>query len=304
MKNQLVFTCFLILFGSANAFSQSDFAAIGTQWTYTQWVSSPNPAIGWRYPYYMKADSEVVFQGRLCRRLIGGRAGQPQLPLFYVYNEGDSVICWDWENERFNLLYDFSAETGDSWEIPMPSGFSPFGDTSIIISVDSTSQTVINNDTLKVWHISYDEFADWSSILIEHIGSTCFFIPRPDLYESNICVFRRFENSVMDFNFVNYPCDSIITTNTSSSENPTEAEFIKIYPNPASDRITVECPFGIGETLYLELFDLSGKRVHFESCKNDGSLVFDLSNMASGFYSIRITGANKAPGTRKWVVIK
>jgi len=159
MKIQLVLTCFFTLCCSFAAFSQSDFAAIGTQWTYSQWVPGPNTAFGTRKPYYMQVDAEVVFQGRLCRRIIGGRAGFPQEPLFYVYNQGDSVFCWNAYNHWFNLLYDFSAETGDSWEIEMPAGSLPDGDTSISVFIDSIGYTIQNNDTLKVWYITYDDYA-------------------------------------------------------------------------------------------------------------------------------------------------
>jgi Secretion system C-terminal sorting domain len=289
MKNQVFFTCFWVVLCSVVAFGQSGFAAIGTQWTYTQWVPGPNTAFGTFEPYYMKVDSEVVFQDRLCRRLIGGRASQPQLIHFFLYNEGDSVFWWDWYNDRFNLLYDFSAETGDSWEIEMPHGSLPKGDTTITVLVDSMSYMVMNNDTFKVWHISYNEWADWSDILIEGIGSTCYMIPSPDIHEFNVCGLRCFENTLTDVNFVNHPCDTIISTIISSSEDPADTGYIKMYPNPAADQVTLEYPFGNVEALHLELFDITGKRLYFKSFKNDGGAVFDVSNLINGLYYLRVS---------------
>lgn len=303
MKNRLIFSCLWVVFGSVVAFSQSDFAPIGTRWTYTQWVPGPNTAIVTRYPFYMKADSEVVFQGQICRRLIGGRTGQPQLPLFYLYNQGDSVFCWDWSNNRFNLLYDFSAETGDSWQIEMPHGSLPDGDTTITVLVDSMSYRVMNSDTFKIWHISYNEWADWSDILIEGIGSTCYLIPSPDLEEFNVCSLRCFEYDTMETVFVNFPCDTLIVNNYSGVTDYTWAGSVKLFPNPASENFGVECSGLTGQWVTIQVSDLSGRPVRTERFNNTGQYSMDVSGMPNGMYLLKLVSNQQETGAFKMVVV-
>lgn len=304
MKNQFLLTCFFCLMLQAFGFSQSDFASVGTKWTYTEWVLSPNPAIGTLYPFYTQVDSEVLFQGRLCRRLLGGRAGQPQLPRFYLYNQNDSVFWWDFYNQRFNLLYDFSAQTGDSWEIEMPHGSLPEGDTTNTVHVDSMSHIILDGDTLKVWHISYDEWADWSDIIIENIGSTCYMIPVPDLHEFNICDLRCFENDTVELLFVDYPCDTLITIGSSSILENTGNRTIQLYPNPALDHLQIECSEYRGELLKIELFDISGKIMRSEQFYNTGNYTFSFPELPAGWYLLDLIGKGTRLKTVKIAVIK
>lgn len=110
----------------------------------------------------------------------------------------------------------------------------------------------------------------------------------PDLYEPTICGLRCFENALADFNFVNYPCDSIFNPFISNSEDPADAGYIKIYPNPASAQVTLEYPSMNGEILQFELFDLTGKRVRWEQFDNNGNYTFDTSRLPSGIYVFRL----------------
>jgi len=67
---------------------------------------------------------------------------------------------------------------------------------------------------------------------------------------------------------------------------------LKVYPNPSFDGIIhIDSP----NILYLQVFDLMGKNLHFELDQNRGASV-DLSNLHPGAYVIKATHQNGSPG--------
>ena len=291
MKN--IFCCIVLILSAVTFLSaQLDgFAPVGAKWTYREYIPSPNPAVGAYYPYYMQVDSEVVFQNRLCRHLSGG-AGLPQSQdwQFYLYNQNDSVFWYGFDN-KFSLLYDFSAEVGDSWKIH---GFNLLEGDTVYVTVDSISHIVAGGDTLKVWHITFSEWADWSDILIERIGSTRFIIPFPALYESRISHLRCFESDTFQAIFVPYPCDTLIAVGTSAIAENAKDPVARLYPNPASDQVQIECPAHTGEMLGVEMFDITGRKVLSETFYNTGTHTLYFPNLPGGWYRVDLTG----PGIR------
>lgn len=292
MKNQLVFTCFFAFCCSLAIFGQSEFAAIGTKWTYTEYrLTAPPPGSEW--PYVLESESEVLIQGFVCKKLVGGQ-GLPG-ELIYIRTEGDSVLWWNADTQQFYLLYDFSAQPGDSWNIDMWPNTDDVGMSVVTVHVDSTGYEIWEGDSLKVWYVSYSGYeAYWEVRYLEKIGSPCFFTPVAGNFDRPICGLRCFETpAATDYIFVDYPCDTIINSVFSSSQDPTSSEHIKIYPNPASGRITLEYPFWKGDILQIELLDLTGKRKFYESFHNDDNAVFDVSNIDNGLYFLRLSHAEQ-----------
>ena len=302
MKNQTLLIC-IFTFCSSPIFSQSDFAALGTKWTYTEWnfwMPIPVPGLDWiTRPYAMESVSEEMFEGKLCRKITGLQAYNNHT--FYVYNQGDSVIFWNFYINRFELLYDFSAGAGDSWEIGVGLGSLPDGDTTISVRVDSVGYTVFADDTLKVWYITYDEYADWGNTIIEGIGNTCFFVPEPDLYERHICDIRCFENASTDYIFVDYPCDYVQVI--SAIEERQGLFPVNLYPNPAADYITLEYNDLQGSTLTYEIFDIAGTSVLSGQFPNKSAYRLDISRLSGGIYALRLSQRGYILGNAKLAVV-
>jgi len=73
------------------------------------------------------------------------------------------------------------------------------------------------------------------------------------------------------------------------AENHTQA--LKIFPNPTTDKISVELPTGIGKLKNIRLMDITGRVISFlpEAAKNSSGsskFVVDVSSLPSGIYSI------------------
>ena len=293
MKNQLVFTCFFTFCYSFTAFGQSEFGALGTKWTYTE--DRPTvPPPGSHWPYVLESESEVLIQGLVCKKLVGGQ-GFPE-ELIYIRTEGDSVFWWNAATQQFYLLYDFSAQPGDSWAIDMWPNTDGVGMSVFTLHVDSTGYEIWEGDSLRVWYVSYSGYeAYWGVRYLEKVGSPCFFTPVAGNFDRPICGLRCFEAPpATDYIFVDYPCDTVYTAIYTGIAEDADEKQIKVYPNPASRRITLDCSLYQDKILHLELFDPTGKRIYFESFNNDGSSVFEVSNIENGLYYLRLSHGEQA----------
>ncbi|MEO8067497.1 MAG: T9SS type A sorting domain-containing protein [Flavobacteriales bacterium] len=82
------------------------------------------------------------------------------------------------------------------------------------------------------------------------------------------------------------------------ASNNANGDNLRIYPNPASDRVTIVCDAGLfGEHGVIEVFDVTGKRVHAEQVASLGALQqLDLfSEWREGLYLLMVRVEGQAP---------
>ena len=76
-----------------------------------------------------------------------------------------------------------------------------------------------------------------------------------------------------------------------------EKDTLHFFPNPIKDRLVIQYEMHNGQTTYVELIDLHGKRVVAETIqmiKGHNEFKMDLSKMPDGLYFLRvIEGANQ-----------
>ncbi len=92
----------------------------------------------------------------------------------------------------------------------------------------------------------------------------------------------------------NSPC-TCVTNPLAVKENSNELHF-QLYPNPASDNITISYKPENGNAT-LEIYDVTGKRIATEMISKS-STVIDLKNLSPGIYLIRIADG-KSSGAAK-----
>jgi hypothetical protein len=71
-----------------------------------------------------------------------------------------------------------------------------------------------------------------------------------------------------------------------------KAEQLVLYPNPATDLISLQVPKEIGENGLFQVFDLAGNLVHRETVSNSNLVQVDVSSLASGTYLVQLAGTN------------
>jgi hypothetical protein len=74
-------------------------------------------------------------------------------------------------------------------------------------------------------------------------------------------------------------------------EDVTHSVAPEVYPNPATDRLTVVYPQGIERVERIELVDVSGRVVRTFVPLTTGQAVMELEGQAEGLYLVRITAA-------------
>ncbi len=85
----------------------------------------------------------------------------------------------------------------------------------------------------------------------------------------------------------NYECKEIIIT--SSSTNEIKKPEFKIYPNPASDILTLEWKNFLNEKIELRIYDLFGKKIsEFTIQSSPGKYQLDISQLKDGIYFMMI----------------
>jgi hypothetical protein len=78
-------------------------------------------------------------------------------------------------------------------------------------------------------------------------------------------------------------------------------EKIQIYPNPASDEVTVRIAADFSATMRLSLYDMQGRLV-LEKTFSERSIKLDVKPLRTGKYQIVLNG--KTTSTEKLIVFK
>jgi len=253
----------------------TDFAPVGAKWYYSQ--------ISFDFPYpeeyhLVEVTEEVVFQGKLCRKIEGLtiNCGLPNPS--YVFNRNDSTFFWSDFTGSFEILYDFGAEPGDTWLIQ---GLGLFGD-SLRVNVEALGQRILGTDTLKSWTISHLGCYDWGNEIIEKLGNLYFLSPSFCLCENGPFNARCYSDSFSEFHLVPYPCDTVflISGTTDLATNP-----IHIFPNPTSREVTFTLPDAAEG--HWTMTDIAGKDVRNGPWEGSSTHVY-LGDLMPGLYIFQL----------------
>ena len=283
MKNILLLLMLFCLSSSPLA-AQGNFAPVGATWTYTSYYHLP-PPFSWG-PYVITVESIEMLQSKLCSKINLGTDGFSGFPdPCFVYESNDSVFFWSYISEQFQLLYDFGAEVGESWVI----GGLQVGDTSkyddfLTVTVDSIKTLVLNQDTLKVWHIHRSAF-EWDNVIIEGIGNTRFLLPSDGIFESTFNTLRCYGDEEDEYFFVSYPCDTIIRNTTSTKDVSSVEHNIVINPNPVTIYLQISADDFINDG-FIRIFNMQGYQVLKERLRNTG--MYDVSRLSPGIYQCEV----------------
>lgn len=202
---------------------------------------------------------------------------------FYTKLLNDQVLYTPDLNESFELLYDFSADSGDVVTVYLHQAES---DPYLAVRIDSVTTITIQGETRKVQHISSDPTALWSMSgeIIEGIGCTGYMFPQDVIvdppeggplrcYEDNTLGLYRHTTDVA--------CGYV-----TSLGDDIETASINLYPNPTSGTLHITVPEGVED---VALFDRFGKCVY----KSKPVTSLDLSTYHDGLYVLVMTKENE-----------
>jgi hypothetical protein len=248
--------CFILQF--TIAFGQLEFG-IGTYWIYSgnQIILEKDTVIDGEMWYGM---SELSF----CSR---------SLQDFWLRKDGDIMLMYDPVEQTSNLLYDFSKQQGEEWSINLPDGCPPF-----VVTVDSVSTALISGVSLRVQHISFDQYNcyDFSSDIYEGIGSSHYLFPTGNLCDGGANGLRCF--STQDQQYIinpNSPC-----LPTSIKKYLAQIDF-NIFPNPVQDKLYFETT---NQNWNYEIINLQGQKIMSGTYQD----IIDVEQLPSGIYLLQL----------------
>jgi len=281
--------------------NQSEWAPIGAKWTYDYPFSYGN-ALSY---ITIESVSDTIIQGISCKVLKQTCVVDASLNRdFYTYGYQDSV--WLFDGSIFRLLYDFRAETGNTWEIYGPNfyGVGSICDTLTNAKVDSTGIEEINGNNYNYLFVSFQEF-EWQFSLCNSFGNkiSAKFGSYGYMFPLQICMIDA-----------PYPCElrcyedpefghyQITTYDSCTYEHGVgvkeidQSSSIKVFPNPISDYMSIDMVENF-TTAQLEIYSFDGrilKNIQLEA----GHTVLNLSDLKSGCYFLKFNVDHKFSQSR------
>ena len=295
MKNltkRLFSLCFLLLMITISLQAQI-WAPQGAKWYYTFsnfWITG--------YISIENTKDTLIYdntsgQNRNCQKLvktfysynhINGNLDTISLGSEYTWSNDDTVFIY--RHDQFYVLYDFSAQPGDSWVIPETYNFLEYCDSVGVVNVVAAGDTILNSEVLRYIVVEPEDQSHWvlSGIIIEKIGPLWYMLPEQncilDYMEGG--PLRCYQDSVFQYASGIAPyCDFIV-----GIKEPDNNSFM-IYPNPAKDFVHFEVRrsvFGVNE---LRLFDVYGRQVTGKVITSEQTIL-DVSGLPVGVYFYRL----------------
>lgn len=262
------------------SFSQN-WADFNSMWHYNQinFFTPPNLA-------YIKFEAigDTLINGDTVKIILEENLSLTDTTSANIFMKSDSgkVYLYVPEISSYKLIYDFTANTGDTIEVFCRQANQ---DSVIKVHVDSISTININDNTLKVQHVSQirsegDEYYMEGEI-IENIGWTGFMFPlhawADPPYGGSL---RCFQNDKIGlYKLTETDCDYITSNKIINKRNE-----IKIYPNPTTGKINI-----LSEKIEsIEIRDINGKIVYSGNEK-----LIDLSYKKQGLYFVIVVTNNE-----------
>lgn len=208
--------CLLPLF-SIHGFTQNEWFPINAEWYYSTSSSSSENF----FTQSITGDTNIA--GRDAK-IFGNK------DFLSTDNDGNKVYRYIEEIEEWTLLYDFTAQEGDT--LTHYAGQNEF----FKITIDSISNLVISGDTFLVQHISRIGPIDvvWGNRNIQFMGNDAFMVPI-FLLVFPLELRCYFPSPERQYSLVSFACDLVPTESRTSI-----AQTLTIYPNPIKDILFIE----------------------------------------------------------------
>ena len=240
---------------------------------------------------------DTVIQGRTCKLIYRDETTCLARPNNeFMYEENNQVFYYNFEREEFNLLVDFKAGIGETWEIPLW-GF----DDTLIVRVDSV-KFLTSHDSLRVQYVSESlngtEYYNEGRWVIDKIGfNNGLFIDISGYFPCDINFegpIRCYEdNEVGLIKLVEDACETVPVKDIKLNN-----ELIKIFPNPTFSEVKLEIIHSDYSNLSYQLYSIEGKLLKTNQLLGNS---IDLRTIPSGTYFLKLCQKFKIIGIKKLI---
>lgn len=283
---KLLFFYVIFIGGIFNvAFAQSNLMAIGAKWFYSHpKTENLQGKVGYyEFEYIKDSVIQQYTTKTLSIKRVQSTSQIEYLNNLYLYYNGDSILFFNSRNNKFNVLYNFGANKGDTITVfDQPSLIPNFFQTTasydsiktfsyIIIDIDTI---YINNKPFRRQFITNDQRSDWricentlsakdtSEYIIESIGSNRYFFGYSPYItvETNQPSLRCYNDS--NINYINpssiNKCD-YFSLGVGIEESDIKMTSLFLTHNIAENNLEFH---NINNTVEVSLFSLLGKSIY------------------------------------------
>ncbi len=262
-----------------------EFAPIGSIWHYTQGTINPDLTSF----KTIESISDTTINGIQCRKMIEVERylDTTNIIYHYMHSENDSVFFFA-ENE-FHLLYDFSANTGDTIILDY---FPTYDGSPLKMIIDSTGTIIVNDDERKIQYITCGDgiVIEFGHHVIDGIGNTSFMFPTLDGTMNG--PLRCYQDSIVDlflnpfhpnYGWNHQDCEEIIT----GIEETESIEIISVFPNPTKSSISIK---NIDRKTAYKIFNINGKEIKQGVIYKSNEI--SIKELSKGIYFIELENEN------------
>lgn len=305
----------LISLGISTAYSQQ-FAPVGSTWTY-QDISGTS---GLNFPkvFQFRTEKDTIIDDRYCtiitpyQLLEDGTWQLGDKSEIVSSNEtGDTIYVY--LQDSFHIIYDFTAEVGDTIVVTDKEFNGFFGGTlsqrRFVYQIDSISSVPFESDTLLMQYVSYlsppiDTVPEWGfeditdmitntpGRIVRGIGSLNRFMMLGTSSDFTFLItitpdyLNCYEDEDNYYQFGSIDCDSLISFYSSVHTAIADQEDQgKVYPNPFAESISID--HDLFEVSYLSISDTKGRIV--KAFRPNTMTNIDLSHLPSGIYFLTLS---------------
>jgi hypothetical protein len=272
---------------------------VGAKWTYIQ-----SSGFGENGNFYrLQVALDTTIDGKLCKKMAGGyncallpNAGE------FVHFDGKKAYRYDFRTRKFWLLYDWSANVGDTVTVFVPTALTV---DSFKIRIDSLNIWTPNGEPLRVQKFKPIGVSKWlfaSQQIIEKMGANAFFFPQatscsPIQFGALRCFDEPMQTPIK---FVTYSCDTVITRVRTSDIFRTRK--IELSPNPSVYDVFLTLDAPIEGGFSAEVTNIVGQTIWRSPNKIMGNnLKIETNYWQTGFYLLTLTDAAGGKWSRQFV---
>lgn len=290
------------------------FAPVGAKWTYAYSSNGfGNPPPYNVEPLTIEVTKDTLINGLTCRKVEIAISSNVQ-NYEYIKSINDSVLVYSSVNNQFNLLYDFSANIGDTLQMYYNEDDLFIGSSfdSTFVIVDSIAIKNILGVNYRGYHQTClvnisdcpERSTGWvidSLGMIEYGDGFSYLFPAMNISGNVVDRLRCYTDSNTYYNYDNTNCDtSYIITDV----NDISSTKINIYPTLLENNnrtITIETTNGFPEQIKLFSLTTITIPITLNQQKNKIKLTIN-KNLPIGIYLLSFK-LNNIPVTKKIIIL-
>lgn len=272
-----------------NFIEMTDGPALNTEWYYE--IQNENGSITYQH---LECSADTTINNKdvtiiIRTNTLYDKSQHTEVTREYVYEVNDVLYWWNKDLQEFTVLYDYSAEEGDEWEVSV-------GEESITLHVEEVSEFVYYGIPYRAMTVS-DEDDVFSGTIVCGIGHMTSFFPeklmtRGEEYsvEGIRCCWK---NDELIFKLGDSDCDAIYNE-LHGIEEPEEMSFA-IYPNPTNGVLFVRT-HAVRPNEEYRITNIMGQTL-LQGRITDETQQIDVTGLAEGMYFVSVGDV-----TQKFVV--